>query len=151
MHQQIARAIEASTRVKSTPPPLPSYVKPLPSNIGPDEMAYLNTKGALSVPDIAVVQQIILSYAEWHHPLMPILEISSMLQAITADSQTNSSISLLLLQAVLYTGSAHVDIKWLHQAGHSSRRAARSAYYHKARVSLPTTRKSCLVMGGSID
>jgi len=134
MHQQIARAIEASARVKSIPPPLPSYIKPLPSNMGPDEMSYLNTKGALSVPDVAVVQQILLSYAEWHHSLMPIVDISSMLHAVSADSQANSSISLLLLQAALYTGAAHVDIKWLHQAGHSSRRAARSAYYHKARV-----------------
>jgi len=135
MHQQIARAIEASTRTNLTPPLLPRFVKPLPGNIGPDETAYLNTKGALSVPDVAVVQQILLSYAKWHHPLMPIVDISSLLQAITADTQTDSHISLLLLQAALYTGAAHVDIKWLHQAGHSSRRAARSAYYHKARVS----------------
>jgi len=136
MHQQIARAIEASTRSKTIAPSLPSYIKPLPSIIGPDETIYLNTKGALSVPDAAVIQQIFLSYAEWHHPLMPILDVSSMLRAVTVEPQADGSISLLLLQAALYTGAAHVDIKWLHQAGYSSRRAARSAYYHKARVSI---------------
>jgi len=136
MHQQIARAIEASTRPKSIPPQLPSYIKPLPSSIGPDETSYLATKGALSVPDAAVLQQMLLSYAEWHHPLMPILDVSSLLRAVTAEPQASGSISLLLLQAALYTGAAHVDIEWLYQAGHSSRRAARSAYYHKARVSI---------------
>jgi len=92
-------------------------------------------KGAYTLPEQSIVEQILQSYAKWHHSLMPILDIDSFLRHIAADNINQGKISILLLQAMLYTGAAHVDIACLRRAGYNDRHAARSAFYQKARVS----------------
>lgn len=112
---------------------LPKYLKPLPSHLGFDENSYLAAKGALSLPESAVIEQILRAFAQWHFPLMPVVDIDFILRAVLQDNQ-NAKISLLMLQAVIYAGSAHVDLAWLRKAGYADRKAARTAFYHRTRV-----------------
>jgi hypothetical protein len=114
---------------------LPKYLKPLPAHLGLDENTYLVAKGAYTLPEQSIVEQILQSYAKWHHPLMPILDIDSFLRHIAADNIDQGKIGILLLQAMLYTGAAHVDLACLRKAGYNDRHAARTAFYRKARVS----------------
>jgi len=115
---------------------LPKYLKPLPPHLGFDEHAYLCAKGALTIPNEDVVDQIIHSYVQWHHPIMPVIDVESLQKSVVSDGTTGGKISILLLQAILYAGSAHVDLIWLRKAGYADRREARKAFYNKTRVSV---------------
>lgn len=115
---------------------LPKYIKSLPPHLGFDDHAYLSAKGALTIPNEDVVDQIIHSYVQWHHPIMPIVDVEALQKSVVSDGVTGGKISLLILQAILYAGSAHVDLIWLRRAGYADRREARKAFYSKTRVSM---------------
>lgn len=114
---------------------LPKYLKPLPAHLNFDDQAYLSAKGALTVPNEDVVDQIIHSYVQWHHPIMPIIDVEALQKSVVSDGSKGGKISLLILQAILYAGAAHVDLLWLKKAGYADRREARKAFYSKTRVS----------------
>lgn len=116
---------------------LPPWVKPLPDRIGQDEIAYLQHKGALSIPEPALQNALLQAYVEYVHPYMPLLELFDFLNVIHAGHGQDGQISLLLYQAVLFAGSAFVKRSVLNQAGYPVRKVARKMFFQRARVSLP--------------
>ncbi|KAI9732562.1 MAG: hypothetical protein M1834_003897 [Cirrosporium novae-zelandiae] len=112
---------------------LPAYIQPLPRRIENDDIEYLEKKGALTVPDIGLRNELLRSYVEYVHPYMPLLDLHDFLNAIEANDGTNR-ISLFLFQAVMFAGTAYVDIEWLKAAGYETRKAARKIYFQKARL-----------------
>lgn len=52
---------------------LPRFIKPLPAKIGPDEISYLEKKGALTVPKGTLRSEMLRAYVEFVHPYMPLL------------------------------------------------------------------------------
>lgn len=66
---------------------------------------------------------------------MPLLDLHELLHAIESNDE-DSSISLLLFQAIMFASTASVDIKLLKAAGYSTRRDARRDFFQKTRVSL---------------
>lgn len=73
------------------------------------------------------------------YPYMPVVDLEELLGAI--DGTNNSpKISLTLFQAVMFAGSAFVDLEQLQNAGYENRRAARAAYYQKVKVGKPCLR-----------
>lgn len=113
---------------------LPGYIKPLPARISLDDENFLAKKGALSIPDKELRDQLLRSYLEYVHPFMPLLDLNGFLEAIECDGST-SRVSLLLLQAVMFAGSAFVDVSYLRAAGYDSRKLARKELFRRTKVS----------------
>ncbi|TKA68816.1 hypothetical protein B0A49_05829 [Cryomyces minteri] len=112
-------------------PTLPHFIKPLPQRIGLDEIFYLDRKGALTVPDLPLRNELLRSYAEYVHPFMPLLDLSDFLEAVEGDGNL---VSLLLFQCVMFAGTAFVDLRHLKNAGYASRREARKQFFQKTRL-----------------
>ncbi len=66
---------------------------------------------------------------------MPLIELHEFLHIVDRNDGEDGKISLLLFQAVMFTGTAFIDKSYLEAAGFTSRRAAIKAFYQKARVS----------------
>jgi hypothetical protein len=132
------------TRLDSPPLPpapllkhkLPDYLKPLPQRMTSVDIDYLFAKGALSLPDTPVRNALLRSYLEYVHPYMPLVEIHELLRIIDDGTGRAGRISLLLFQAIMFAGTAFVDMEYLKAVGYSNRKAARKAFFQKARVSL---------------
>ena len=126
-------AISPSEQCKSKPF-IPPYLKQFPSHLGPEDREYLYNKGALSIPELELRDALLRSYAQYIHPTLPFLDLSTY-QASIQDPVRNGQASLTLFQAVMFAGSAWVDITYLRKLGFLTRKAARKAFYIKARVS----------------
>jgi hypothetical protein len=132
--------VEDSPSVQLPPLPmlkhvLPDYLKPLPQRMTSVDIDYLFAKGALSLPDDRVRNALLRSYLEYVHPYMPLIEVHELLEIIDDGSGEFGRISLLLFQAIMFAGTAFVDMEFLRAAGYSNRKAARKAFFQKARVS----------------
>jgi hypothetical protein len=114
---------------------LPRFIKPLPSKIGPDEVSYLEKKGALTVPKGALRSEMLRAYIEFVHPYMPLLDLHDFLAMIDKPDGSNGKISLILFQAVMFAGSAFIDTQHLRTAGYATRKEARKDFFQKTRVS----------------
>lgn len=115
---------------------LPAWIKPLPDKIGPDEIAYLQRKGALNIPAPPLQNALLQAYVEYVHPYMPLLELFDFLNVISAGDGQGGQVSLLLYHAVLFAGSAFVKRKVLAEHGYPNRKVARKIFFQRAKVSL---------------
>lgn len=100
-------------------------------------MSYLQLKGALTLPAIPLQNALLQAYVEYIHPFMPLMDLHPFLGIVNSRNGFNGQMSLLLYHAVLFAATAFVDMKQLHEAGYSSRKAARKAFFQKTRVSKP--------------
>ncbi|KAM0723159.1 hypothetical protein Q7P37_001359 [Cladosporium fusiforme] len=118
----------------ATPPPmLPAYIKPLPDRLGNDEITYLQNKGALSIPNIELRNELIRCYAEVIHPFMPLLDLHDFVATVDCHDGSKQ-MGILLFQSVMFAGIASVDMRHLKNAGYSSRRDARRDFFNKTRL-----------------
>ena len=131
-----------ATRIQSPPLPtvpmlkhkLPGYLKPLPQRMTSVDIDYLFAKGALSLPDVPIRNELLKAYIEYVHPYMPLIEVHEVLRVIADGTGASGRMSLLLFQAIMFAGTAFVDAGYLRSAGYSNRKAARKAFFQKARV-----------------
>ena len=114
---------------------IPNYIRPLPPRILSDDVEYLEKKGALSVPETGLRNELLRNYVQYVHGYMPLLELHDFLQAIERNDGSTGKISLLLFQAVMFAGTAFIDMHHLRAAGYQTRKAARKAFFQRARVS----------------
>lgn len=131
-----SEALFAPGRQMSPPLPsrhLPAYLKPLPARIGADEVMYLSRKGALAIPPLPLRNALLRCFIEFVHPYMPLLDIQDLIDSVDRNDGTGQ-VSLLLFQAIMFSGIAMVDFKLLKAAGYFSRREARREFFQKARV-----------------
>ncbi|KAI9839841.1 MAG: hypothetical protein M1819_000031 [Sarea resinae] len=113
---------------------LPKYIKPLPTTLALEDVEYLEKKGCVSIPELRLRNELLQSYVKFVHPYMPLLELNEFLRIIEQSDGSNGAISLLLFQAVMFAGTAFVDMEYLLSAGFTTRKAARKAFFHKARL-----------------
>ena len=112
---------------------LPDYIRGLPARLQKEDIDYLAMKGALTIPDVTLRNELLKSYIHYVHTYMPLLDLEDFLQTIVQNDGINR-MSLLLFQAVMFAGTAFIDLKHLHAAGYSSRKAARKAFFQRARL-----------------
>lgn len=134
------------TRLASPPPltpalpqlkhRLPDYLTPLPARMTSVDIDYLFAKGALSLPQIPLRDALLRAFYEYVHPYMPLVELHELLRIIDDGTGETGRVSLLLFQAIMFAGTAFVDLEQLKSAGFSSRKSARKAFFQKARVGL---------------
>lgn len=132
-------SVSSMGRIHPSPSPritkrtLPHYLRPLPPKFQGADIDYLETKGALTIPESGLRNELLRSYIKWVHAYMPLLELDEFLTKIFANDGSQQ-LSLLLFQAVMFAGTAFIDMKHLHAAGFSTRKAARKAFFQRARV-----------------
>ncbi|RFU73367.1 cutinase transcription factor 1 beta [Trichoderma arundinaceum] len=112
---------------------LPKYVRPLTS-LPPDDMAYLHAEGALDLPDSTLQNALLRAFFEYIHPYVPTLDLDGFLHSIETHDGSAGQVSLLLLQAVLAAGTAHVELDHLRDAGFQTRKQARTVFLKKVRL-----------------
>lgn len=122
------------TPPESTPPSLPDFVKPFPERIGPDEVQYLHAKSALSIPDRELRTALLQGYVDFVYPFMPTIDLNDFLGIVEYEDGAFGKVSLLVFQAIMFAGSAFVDMSYLKRAGFQRRQDARKAFYTKARL-----------------
>ncbi|KAH8161761.1 hypothetical protein CIB48_g6482 [Xylaria polymorpha] len=112
-----------------------SKLDPKPRHYGWDRhVDYLRAKGALSVPSFSLQKALLCAYAEYVHPYMPLLDLHDFLTIVDAHDGSRGQTSLFLYQAVMFCATAFVSNKILKEAGYASRKAARRAFFSKARL-----------------
>lgn len=112
----------------------PRFLKALPSRLPPEDLDYLNSKGALTIPDPPLRNELLRVYVQWVYNFMPLLDLHGFLTAV-AENDPDANISVLLFQAVMFAGTAFVDIEHLRAAGFATRMEARRVFFQRTRVS----------------
>lgn len=113
---------------------LPGFIRPLPGKMAPEDIVYLHSKGAFTLPDITLQRALLHAYVEFVHPYMPLLELHPLLETIHHRDGKHGTISLLLYHAVMFAAASFVPAKYLKAAGFSRRREARKSFFMKARA-----------------
>ena len=116
----------------------PRFLKPMPSRIEPEDLEFLRIRGALSVPETGLRNELLRCYIKWVHSFMPVLNLQQFLLCIT-QNDPDGNVSLLLFQAVMFVATAFIDFKHLHAAGYATRKSARNAFYTRLRVCSSST------------
>ncbi|KAK2741578.1 hypothetical protein FQN57_005561 [Myotisia sp. PD_48] len=111
---------------------LPCYIRPLPAKFQEDDIDYIERKGALTIPGDNLRNELLKSYLQYVHTYMPLLDLDDFLQIILRNEP--AQLSLLLFQAVMFAGTAFVDVKHLIAAGYESRKVARKVFFQRARL-----------------
>lgn len=138
----------STTRTRESPtiPTLPNYIKPLPSTLSPDDLKYISSKDTFVLPPPKLYQSCLAAFVEFGDMQLPVLDLSRFLHDL--DSQCGPGkgrVSLLLLHAVMFAGVAFAEIEVVKEAGYPSRMAARTAFYHKCKVSILELNRSELI------
>lgn len=113
---------------------LPSFIRATKRNIGPKDLAYLDSCGALHVPPPALRDQLLLAFVLYAYPFLPVVDLQDVCDAI--EGHPECQISLILFQAIMFAGTAFVDLNTLLDAGFESRLAARAYFFRKIKASL---------------
>lgn len=113
---------------------LPTYIKPLPCHISEEDAQYLARKGALLVPSLELRDQLLRCYIEFVHGNLPVLDWHDILACIEQRRPSHDGLSLVLFQAIMFAGTAFVDLQYLKEAGFQTRRAARHDFFIKVKV-----------------
>lgn len=93
-------------RVLRSPGAVPPFIKPTPTRIPPEDLEYLTKKGALALPAEPLRSELLKSHFDFVHPYMPLLNRREFLDIVTSEDGSKGKVSLLLFQAVMFTGSA---------------------------------------------
>jgi hypothetical protein len=128
---QLLKSLEAADAAFQ----LPSFLRPLPEKIAPEDVAYLGAKGALSVPSLSVQSALLRAFVEYVYPYLPVLDLHEFLSIVDAYDGSRGQTSLFLYQAVMFSATSFVSSEILEEAGYATRKAFRRAFYSKARVS----------------
>ncbi len=113
---------------------LPSYIKPLEGLVAQEDIGYLQQKGALAIPEPELRNSLLQGFTEYVYPYMPVVDLQNFVDVISQGDGQNGQLSLLVFQAVMFAGSAFIDMKYLSRAGYVTRRVARRALFRKIRV-----------------
>jgi hypothetical protein len=84
----------------------------------------LFAKGTLSLPNLPVRDAPFRNYFEFVHPYTPLVEFHDLMEIIEDGTGATGRVSLLLFQAIMFAGTAFVDMEQLGNAGYSNPKVA---------------------------
>ncbi|KAF8416411.1 fungal-specific transcription factor domain-containing protein [Tirmania nivea] len=113
---------------------LPHFIKPTPARIPIEDLEFLAKKGALQLPEENLRNEILKAHFKFVHPFMPLLDRKEFMEITMGLDTSGRKIGLLLFQAVMFTGSAFINLDLLRAAGYPTRKAARKDFFTKARL-----------------
>ncbi|KIW16340.1 hypothetical protein PV08_06391 [Exophiala spinifera] len=123
----------SKTRLESQEQDYPPFVKPMPSDLAVEDLIYLRQRGALTLPDPELRDDLLKNYFELVHHFLPLIDLDAF-QASIENPARHGQISLLLVQAIMYSATAWADVKLVRRAGFLTRDAMRRAYYLKTKL-----------------
>ncbi|KIW26225.1 uncharacterized protein PV07_09338 [Cladophialophora immunda] len=98
----------------------------------PEDLEYLERKGALALPSDHICDHLLRSYFQHVQPLTPILDTKSFLnQYLSKDPQKPG---VLLMYSIFFAAANFADPSTLDTAGFSSRKALKRAMYQRAKA-----------------
>lgn len=112
---------------------LPLYIARLPEHLSAQDIRFLASRGALSIPKDELRNELLKAYLHHVHAYMPMIDLEELLRGIT-QSDGAHQFSLLLFQAIMFAGVAFIDQDHLQAAGYPSRKSAREIFFEKTRL-----------------
>lgn len=137
--QPLDNLISTAHDLLGTPTPytcintLPPYIKIPDHDIPLEDIQHLDDDGVFTFPDAELRNELLKTFVLNVYPYMPLLDLEEFLQAI-AINNGNSTVSLLLFHAVMFSGATFIEPEHLYRAGYSSQKEARREYFRKATV-----------------
>lgn len=126
-------ALPATNRSGKTLFRLPDFIQPPSREFDDDELELLTKCGALSLPETSLQDQLFLAFLLYVYPSLPILDVQDFIDAVE-QRRPGCRVSLILFQAIMFSGTAFVPIEALREAGFESRIAARAYFLRKIKV-----------------
>lgn len=112
---------------------IPVYIQPLSARLKPVDIEYISKKGALAIPDDELQAELIRKYVECVYAFMPTLDLRAFLSPIVR-RDAGAAVSLLVFQAVMFAGSAFIDIDYITSRGYPDRRSMRKEFFERTRL-----------------
>ncbi|OAL39415.1 hypothetical protein AYO20_01285 [Fonsecaea nubica] len=97
-----------------------------------EDLTLLRTKGAFTLPDQSVCDELIRHYFRYVHPFLPILDANRFL--VRYQEHGLQQLNLMLLWSVFFAASNFVSPELARKAGFRSRKAMKRDMYQKAKV-----------------
>lgn len=111
-----------------------SFLEPI-RELSTEDKAFLQYHGCLDMPKRDVLDAVVQRYFLYVHPHLPLIDEGWFWYIYTGKAQSDSSrIPLFLLQCMLLAGCPYVAISTIHDLGFETIRAARAAYYARAKA-----------------
>ncbi|KAL2406065.1 Cutinase transcription factor 1 beta [Exophiala dermatitidis] len=112
---------------------LPQYIRPVPPRILSDDLEFLQKKGAFLIPDAGFRNELLRCYVQHVHPFLPIIDLQDFMTAVKKNEPANT-VSLLLFQAVMFAGTAYIDMRYLIAQGYVTRKEARKSFFNRIKL-----------------
>ncbi|KAG5761624.1 hypothetical protein H9Q72_010280 [Fusarium xylarioides] len=127
-------------------------------SIAQQDLNYMEAQGCLHVPSRPILDNFVEQYFRHQHPFLPLLNEGDFWEMYSQKESTGpqSTISLLVFQAMLFASCNFVSLHIIKQLGFSSLRTARAEFYRRTKLlydlgsetsSLPLAQAALLMMG----
>ncbi|RSL86252.1 hypothetical protein CEP51_002931 [Fusarium floridanum] len=101
----------------------------------PQDLAFLTSQGCFVVPHRAALDEFMQQYFLHVHPMLPILNEKDHWQAYNSqDPQVQGSMSILVLQGLLFVSSGFVSLETMKSLGFRTVHQAKLAFYRRAKL-----------------
>lgn len=125
---------ESSNTLQRENYPLPSFVRPPPTAMTEDDLEYLQRKDALTIPVRELRKELLRCHIQYVHGHLPLMDLCDFLSVLDMNNDSLEPVSLLLFQAVMFTGAAFIELEYLQRAGFENRKVARQALFQRVKV-----------------
>jgi hypothetical protein len=123
---------------------LPHIFTKLSPNLKLLEFNYLSRHDALTMPSKGLQMELLHSYVDCIHPHLPFIDLKNFLnigchrgefvRGQNGARDSDSQISFLLFQAVMFAGCTTIGLKYLIEAGYTSRAEAETVLFQRVRL-----------------
>ncbi|CAG8191391.1 unnamed protein product [Penicillium olsonii] len=99
-----------------------------------DDMSFLESEGCFSLPPRHLLDEFIRQYFARVHPLVPVIDEADFWRLYRTVASHNHTVSLFVLQSMLFASSIFISSATLKQCGFSNRKDARRKLYNRAKL-----------------
>ncbi|KAL4935929.1 hypothetical protein BDV06DRAFT_233841 [Aspergillus oleicola] len=103
------------------------------STLDREDIAFLASKGCLSVPEESVLDEFVRQYFLQVHPSSPVIDEAEFWR-VYRNPGTGKKISLFVFQAILFAGLPYISIETIRKCGWADKRNARNALYKRVKA-----------------
>ncbi|CAG7988360.1 unnamed protein product [Penicillium salamii] len=104
------------------------------SSLPGEDISFLASEGCFTLPNSAAMDEFFQQYFTRVHPLVPVIDEAEFWTLYRKKAPTNYTISLFVLQSMLFASSSFISKMTLKQCGFADRRDARRKLYNRAKL-----------------
>ncbi|KAL4964936.1 Zn(II)2Cys6 transcription factor [Aspergillus stella-maris] len=98
-----------------------------------EDIAFLASKGCLSIPEKSVLDEFVRQYFLQVHPSSPVIDEAEFWR-VYRNPGTGKKISLFVFQAILFAGSPYISTETIRKCGWTDKRNARNTLYKRVKA-----------------